>query len=165
MPNTAQDGFVAPRSGGGGIVKRAGRHGALRDRPERRVVGRQVGAEDVREPGGVDRDLHTAVGQLQRLNERTHGERREAALEVVDRLALVGHDAGDVHEPGYLVRAAGDRDHSAAVRMAHEHDGPVELVDQRLRVGSVVREPAQRVWRRENRVTIASEVVVHTPPR
>ena len=45
-------------------------------------------------------------------------------LEVVDRLALVGHDARDVHEPGYLVRAAGDRDHSAAVRVADEHDGP-----------------------------------------
>jgi hypothetical protein len=36
-------------------------------------------------------------------------------LEVVDRLTLVGRDAGDVHEPGDLVRAAGDRDHRTAV--------------------------------------------------
>jgi hypothetical protein len=45
-------------------------------------------------------------------------------LPVVDRLALAGHDPCDLHEPGYLVRAAGDRDHSAVVGMSHEHDGP-----------------------------------------
>ena len=77
---------------------------------------------------------------------------------------LVGRDAGDVHEPGDLVRAAGDRDHSTAVRVADEDDGAVELVDNRRRVGSVVREAAQRVRRRENGVTVIDEPVEHRPP-
>jgi hypothetical protein len=69
-----------------------------------------------------------------RVHERAHRERRKAPLEVVDGLALVGRDAGDVHEPGDLVRAAGNRDHGTAVRVAHEEDGAVELVDDRRRV-------------------------------
>jgi hypothetical protein len=48
--------------------------------------------------------------------------------------------------------------------MAHEHNGPVELIDHRPHVRGVVGKPAQRVWRRKNRLTIASEVIVHTPP-
>jgi hypothetical protein len=100
-----------------------------------------VGAEDVVERAGSIDDLHAAVGQLRRAHERAHRERREASLQVVDRLALVGRDAGDVHEPGDLVRAAGDRDHGAAVRMADEHHGTFDLVDDRRGVGSVVGEP------------------------
>src|SRR5207247_8303942 len=151
-------------SGGRGIVERRGRDRALRDRHERGVGVRNVGAEDVVEPRGVDRRLYAAVGQLRRTHERAHRERREAALEVVDRLALVGRDAGDVHEPGALLPAAGDRDHGAAVRMADEDDGAVDLVDDRRGVGSVVGEPAQRVRRRENGVTVTDEPVVHRPP-
>ena len=39
-----------------------------------------------------------------------------------------------------------------------------ELVDNRRRVGSVVGEPAQRVRRRKNGVTVADEPVKHRPP-
>jgi len=78
------------------------------------------------------------------LDERPFGEVREAALEVVERLALVGQDAGDVHEASYLVRVAGDGDHGA-VGSADEHDGSVELVEQRRRIGTVVRNPTQEV--------------------
>ena len=53
-------------------------------------------------------------------------------LKVGDRLSLVRSEAGDVDQPGYLLRAAGDGDHRAAVGMADEHHGPVELVDQSL---------------------------------
>jgi hypothetical protein len=116
VPNTAQDGF-ARQPAGGGIVERRARHRALRDRHERRVAGRKVGAEDVVEPRGVDRDLNAAVGQRRRAHKRAHREQREASLEVVDRLALVRHEASDLYEPGDLVRATGDRDHNTAVRI------------------------------------------------
>jgi hypothetical protein len=116
------------------------------------------------EARGVDRHLYAAVGQLRRAHERAHRERREASLQVVDRLAHVGRDAGDVHEPGDLVRAASNRDHRAAIRVADEHHGTFDLVDDRRRERSVIREPAQRVRRRENGVTVADEPVIHRPP-
>src|SRR5262249_46551073 len=84
-------------------------------------------------------------------------------LEVVDRLAFVGRDAGDVDESGDLVGAAGDRDHGAAVRMADEDHGALELVDDRCRKGRVVGDAAQRVRRREHAVAVAGEPVVHRP--
>src|SRR5262249_10643863 len=131
---------------------------------ERSVDVGNVGAEDVVEARGVDRHLYAAVGQLRRAHERAHGERRKASLQVVDRLALVGHNAGDVHEPGYLVRAAGHSNHSTAIRMADEHHGTFDLVDDRRREGSVVGNSAQRVRRSENGVTVADEPVIHRPP-
>src|SRR5262249_30283958 len=53
---------------------------------------------------------------------------------------------------------------SAAVRVADEDHGPLDLVDERRRVGSVVGEPAQRVRRREHGVTVADEPVEHRLP-
>jgi hypothetical protein len=111
-----------PGSGADGIVERRDRHRALSDRHERRVLGWKVGAEEVVEPRGVDWDLHTAVRRRGRAHKRSHRERREASLEVVDRLALVRREAGDVYEPGDLVRGTGDGDQNTAVRMAREYD-------------------------------------------
>src|SRR5262249_8574025 len=85
-------------------------------------------------------------------------------LEVADRLALVGSEARDVHEPDHLLRGAGDRDHRAAVGMADEHHRPVELVDQSLEIGGVVREPAKRICRRDHGVLVTVEEVVHRAP-
>src|SRR6266508_6912021 len=48
--------------------------------------------------------------------------------------------------------------------VADEHDGPVELVDDRLDVGGVVRDPAKRIRRREHRVLVSVEEFEHGPP-
>jgi hypothetical protein len=48
--------------------------------------------------------------------------------------------------------------------MADEHDGPVELVDERPEMGGVARDPAQGIRRRENRVLVTGEPVEHGPP-
>src|SRR5262249_5387722 len=55
-------------------------------------------------------------------------------------------------------------DHRTAVGVADEDDGAVELVDNRRRVGSVVRDPAQRVRWRENGVAVADEPAEHRLP-
>src|SRR5262249_60779823 len=96
------------------IGERRGRYRPLRDRQEGTVLGGEVGGEDRVELGGVDRDLHRPVGQRGGLDERPHREGGVAALEVVDRLAHVRDDTGDVHEAGYLVGVAGDGGHGAA---------------------------------------------------
>jgi hypothetical protein len=82
----------------------------------------------------IDRQLDIPVEHQPRLEEVAHPERRVARLQGADRLALVGHESGHVHEPGDLLRRAGDRDHATAVGVAHEHDGPVDLVDDRSEI-------------------------------
>jgi hypothetical protein len=85
-------------------------------------------------------------------------------LQVVHRLAFVRHERGHIDEAGDLVRGARDRDHATGVRMAHEHDRAVELVDDRPEVGRVGRNPAKGSRRRENRVLVMVEAVVHGTP-
>ena len=164
MPNTAQDGFVRQAAAVAGSSNAVADTGRCEIAMNAASASGMSAAKTSWNRAGVDRHLYAAVGQLRRAHERAHRERREARLEVVDRLALVGRDAGDVDEPGDLLRAAGDRDHSAAVRMADEDGGAVDLVDDRRGAGSVVREPAERVRRRENGVTVTDEPVVHRPP-
>jgi hypothetical protein len=48
--------------------------------------------------------------------------------------------------------------------MTDEDHRAVELVDNRRGEGGVVGDPAQRVRRRENGVTVADEPVEHRPP-
>jgi len=48
--------------------------------------------------------------------------------------------------------------------MTDEDHRAVELVDNRRREGGVVGDPAQRVRRRENGVTVADEPVEHRSP-
>ncbi len=135
-------------------------------RHERRVGGRHVCAEDLVEALPVDRHLDTAVRQRPRLEEvtTTHDVRRKARLQVSDRFALVGRESGHVHEPYDLLRGSGDGDHAPAVRMADEHDRPIDLVDDRAEIRSVTGDPAKRNRRRENRVVVAVEAIEHAAP-
>src|SRR2546427_12800977 len=49
--------------------------------------------------------------------------------------------------------------------MSGRRAGPaVELVDDRLEVGGVVRDPAKRIRRRKNRVLVTVEEIEHGPP-
>jgi hypothetical protein len=153
-----------PSSGRGGFLERVGRDRTLSVCPERRIGVGHVSRENVVEPLRVDRQLRTAVGQRPRLQDVAHRKRRKALLKVADRLALVGSEAGDVDEPGHLLQAAGDGDHRAAVGMADEHHGSVELVDQSLQIGGVAREPAKRIRRRDHRVLVTVEEVVNRAP-
>jgi hypothetical protein len=84
-------------------------------RHELRIGVGHVGAEDVVEALWVDRQLDTSIGQRPWLEEVAHRERRIARLQVGDRLALVGHESGHIHQAGDLVRRAGDRDYATAV--------------------------------------------------
>src|SRR2546430_1687138 len=93
-----------------------------------------------------------------------HCERREAALQVGDGLAHVGHESSDVHERGDLVRGARDRDHGAGIRVADEDDGSVELVDDSFEIGDVGGDPAQGKRSSKQRVIAAVEEVEHCAP-
>ena len=154
----------APGGSRGRLLERRGHERTLCVRHERGDVVGHVGAEDVLEAVGVDRQLDAPVGQRPRLEEVPHRERREAGLQVGDRLARVGHECVDVHERGDLVRDARDRDHAAGVRVADEDDGAVELVDDGFEIGHVAGEPAQGKRRREQRVLAAVEEVEHAAP-
>jgi hypothetical protein len=83
-----------------------------------------------------------------------------------ERLALLGREAGDEHEPRYLRRVSGNRDDSATVGVADQEDRCIEPVDNRARVSSVAVQTAQRVRRSENRVivAVALENVKHGSP-
>src|SRR3954454_1930139 len=48
--------------------------------------------------------------------------------------------------------------------MPDEHDGALELIDDRGRIGGVGRDPAKGRWRRENRVVVTVETVEHGAP-
>ena len=72
-------------------------------RHERGEVVGHVGAEDVLEAVGVDGQLDAPVGQRPWPEEVPQPERREAGLQVGDRLARVGHERVDVDERGDLV--------------------------------------------------------------
>src|SRR6266851_4969593 len=98
------------------------------------------------------------------LEEVPHRERREAALQVGDRLADVGHESGDIHERGDLVRGARDRDHAAGIRVAYEDDGAVELGDDSFEIGDVGGDAAQGKRSSEQRVLAAVEEVVDAAP-
>src|SRR3954467_5748473 len=107
--------LYAPGSRGGRLLERRGQERTLRVRHELRVGVGHVGAEDVVEARWVDRQLDTTIGQRPWLEEVAHRERRIARLQVGDRLALVGHESGHIHQPGDLVRRAGDGDYATAV--------------------------------------------------
>ncbi len=148
-----------PGGSSGCFLERRGHERTLRVRHERRDVVGHVGAKDVLETVGVDRQLGASAGQRPRLEEVPHCERREAALQVGDRLAHVGHESGDIHERGDLVRAARDRDHAAGIRVADEDDGAVELGDDGFEIGDVRSEAAQGKRSSKQRVIAAFEEV------
>ena len=106
VPNTAQDGFVR-QAAAVGIVERRGR--------DRREIAMNAGRRRERRretswnrAGSIDtaRCRRATAPGARAGPSRATG----SVLQVVDRFALVGRDAGDVHQPGDFVRAAGDRD-------------------------------------------------------
>jgi hypothetical protein len=82
------------------------------------------------------------------------------ARDLAERLALVEDERGDVDEADRVRGGrARDRDHGAAVGVADEQDGPVDLADEARDVLGVGGEPAQGVRRREHRDAAGLELL------
>jgi hypothetical protein len=121
---------AAPRRGRRGLGERDTGEGALGDRVDRGVIGRDVGAERLVKAVGREREFVAASGQLVLDDVRDDPRRGELGLQVGQVLALVRSETGDVDEDEAddVVGRPGRCDDRTSVGMTDQQDRPVDLV-------------------------------------
>jgi hypothetical protein len=102
--------MISPCGRPRGLGQRNTGQGALADRVEGCVIGRNVGTERLVEALRRERELVTAFRQLVLDDEGDDRRCRELRLEVVQVLALVGSVSGDVDKANDIVGRAGRGD-------------------------------------------------------